>query len=189
MRKSWREKYFEDYEAVEVDANNRKGYKIEYIYVGKWFFWTEDGNLLKNRKIKYCLLAGLSTIIFILCGICNTPINTYAAVAIPAVVSVVTLMYEWIGVIGFCVHKNSIREPDIKKIYSHIETFSALTACIHAAVVIISIIFCIINKLEVLSWAVAIALAISATLSWYFHKYHQKLKYVEVTGPKISYNK
>ncbi len=46
-RKSYRERYFEDNQPVRQMANNRKGYRIVYRYVGLWVarlrFTTETG--------------------------------------------------------------------------------------------------------------------------------------------------
>lgn len=186
--KSLRERYFEDYTAEMVDADNRKGYKIVYTYTGNWYSWDVDGPDLLRRRSIYAALALAATMLFILCGTRPAFINTAGIVVIPCVVSVVTQMYEWISIIQFCVSKKMMHEKDCKHIYSFLQATTALTAACHLFSAIAGVCLMIADGMESASVLTVLGLLVCAAISWMLHRYHKQLKYVKVLEPDLMFD-
>lgn len=188
IMKSWRERYFEDYTPELVPAKNKKGYKVAYTYTGNWYSWSEESGALKKRRIIYITAAAATTVLFIICGIQNAFINTYGVVAIPGIVSIVTQMYEWIGIIQFCLSKKEIREKDCKQNYARIRKFTTLTAVCHALSALFGIGLLIWNGMELKSMFVLLGLILCFLLSLFIRKYHKTLSYIKVLEPDIMFD-
>ncbi len=61
--KSLKERFEEDYAAVRVPAENRNGFKIEYVYYAPWYIWNLPSNAL---SIKKKFLTGMSLTAFLM---------------------------------------------------------------------------------------------------------------------------
>lgn len=89
--KSLREQFEDDYMAVSMPANNRKGFKIQYIYSAPWYLWDMPESVLKQKKL---LLTGVSVgslFLFLLIGIQRSGLNSY-------------ILVELAGTFALCFH-------------------------------------------------------------------------------------
>lgn len=182
--KSWRQKYFEDFEAERVDADNRKGYKIVYTYIGKWFGWSETGEALKRRKTAYAAIVAGFTALFIFCGTRRTSINSSALVAVPGIVAVAALIYCWIGVLQFILSSSRMHERDCRHIYSMIEIAINVLAACFALCLAFSVFLLFRHGFDAQApWAV-LGYALCLLLAWTLLRLHKSLSFAELEEEK-----
>ena len=105
-RQSYRERYFSDFQAVQVSANNRKGYRIVYQYTGLWKSWENAG----KRKWLIGMLEIAGLILFGVCAAVDAPINRARFASGFGVLSVAAWLAELSGVLRFLAAKEYIRE-------------------------------------------------------------------------------
>ncbi len=102
-RKTFRERFEDNYKAVSVPANNSKGYKIRYVYYKPWHIWDLSGEGLREKKILLGMLFILGFALYIFAGIQDMGINYDRVVGIATTLSLCAFLYEALGIIQFCV--------------------------------------------------------------------------------------
>lgn len=104
-------KYFEkNYTAVKEPCGNRKGFKIVYHYCGPWYFWKIE----HMERCKGMLLAAglLNAAAYVMASIQYAEINMVPCFFVPAVLALIPLMFEEIGILQFCWHRGKLTEYD-----------------------------------------------------------------------------
>jgi len=127
-KKSYRERYFEDYQTVKVPANNKKGFRMEYRYIGKYKEWFIKGRSLQLYK---GLLAGieiLSSAVFLLAGLSETAFTTQKIAGGFGAMSVLCWLMEIGGLIWFIASARPVKELDYTEIDRLIRGGSVLRA-------------------------------------------------------------
>lgn len=175
--KSSRQKYFEDYRVEKETADNRRGYKIVYVYKGEWLAWNEDVSGVRRRKRLYVAAALLQTFLLVLCGVQRVAFNTAGAVAIPGLISLVSLMYEWIGIVRFCMAKGLMQGRDCRRMYSFIEKGAVVTGLCYAVAVIAGLRQQILNGADLPSILVLLGFILCAVISFVLYAQHEKLSW------------
>ncbi len=175
--KSFREKYFEDYQAEQKISTNKKGYEIEYVYTGEWFGWNDSTAALKKRKFFYIISTFLCTAIALWCGVQHSPANSTGLVAVPGLVSLVSFMYTWIGVIQFCISKELIQAKDCRRMYAFIEKGSLITFLCYLLCFGSSFFILIQTNFFLISILVTLGFALCAGLSLFLYIRHKTLSY------------
>lgn len=101
--KSLYERFQEDYAAVEVPCDNKKGFRIDYVYFGNWLVWNLPEKELKRRK-GLILLEGIASALACF-GTAAVPsaLNRLPLVAFPAILAICALLIELFGVGHFCL--------------------------------------------------------------------------------------
>ncbi len=114
--RSLREAFEENYKAVQIPARNRKGFRIEYVYIGKWFCWKEEPSAV--RRIKILTAAALlgSIFLYLIAGLCHVPVNWSRAVSLTGLLSLAPLLFLVIGEIQFLLSKDKMTEQTCKEI-------------------------------------------------------------------------
>ncbi|MCD7916955.1 MAG: hypothetical protein LUF84_00580 [Clostridiales bacterium] len=115
-RKSYRERYFEDHQAVREVANNRKGYRIVYRYVGLWAAWRSERWPLGTVKGAFALAELVSVCLYLICATVDTPLNHSRLVNGFGVLSVVPWLVELSGILRFLLSKSYVKEMDSMEI-------------------------------------------------------------------------
>lgn len=189
---SYRDKYFSDYEAVKVPANNKKGYKIQYDYIGNWCVWNESPAEFNKRKRTYIAVGCFSALLLIVCGIQRVTINTNGFVAIPGLVALVSLMYAAIGTVQICMAGLRVQEKDRKGMSTKFSVGHAVSAVSLFVCAIAGIIVLFVNgitNIDLGSLFVVIGYLIAATCSYFLYKYHKTLSfYMALSGKTKSEN-
>ena len=108
--KSFRERFEDNYKAISVPANNKKGFKIRYVYYKPWHIWDLSHRDIKIKKRLIGSLFLFSLLFFIISSAQYTKINFDRVVGIATMLSVCALLFEALGVIQFCVSKNRTTE-------------------------------------------------------------------------------
>lgn len=115
-RKSYRERYFEDNQPERQVANNRKGYRIVYRYVGLWVAWHSEKWPLQTVKRGLALAEVASVCLYLICARVDTPLNHCQLANGFGVLSVVPWILELSGVVRFLLSKAYVREMDSQEI-------------------------------------------------------------------------
>ncbi|MBR6088731.1 MAG: hypothetical protein IKP86_02280 [Anaerolineaceae bacterium] len=109
-RKSYRDRYFEDYQAVKVPADNKKGYKVDYRYTGFWVRYENSTQPLKNTKIRFAVLEVLSILIYVPAVLSGTPLSCARLANGFGTLQLVPWIAELIGVVRFLIASEYVKE-------------------------------------------------------------------------------
>lgn len=171
--KTFREQYFEDYQAVLKPD----GKHVDYVYSGKWCAWCLTGKELAKRKAVYLLLELVSILLFAVSGVQQTAANRYGAVALPAIVSLVPWMVELYAVAMFCFGKRYFTEFDQVLVFYEIILGGTLHGLLISAAGVASMVCACIGNAEPLAWAVGAGFLASALPSLAIAVLQRKTRY------------
>lgn len=124
--KSLYERFMEEYTAIEVPANNKRGFKVKYVYYGTWYRWDLPEDILKKEKrriIVDCILGETATIV---AACIKSWINTMLLVAIPAILGLLTCFILAINVGRFFFSKNPTSRSNYRSISNGLTVFPIL---------------------------------------------------------------
>lgn len=99
------ERFQDDYAPSVVPADNKDGFKIEYVYIGPWYFWDLPEAQLKREKKVIAAEYLCSVIAFVLTAVLVRDTNSLALVAFPAIIAMLALFLETFGVWHFFFSK------------------------------------------------------------------------------------
>ena len=132
-KKSYRDRYFEDWQAVKVPAQNRKGYRIEYRYTGLWKQWEDPaGRPLKNSKWLLAFLEIFSIAVYAAAVLSRTPLSVSRLANGFGTLSLVPWIAELSGVLRFLASGAYVRELSANEISTSIRSGSVLRAILAA---------------------------------------------------------
>ena len=114
--KSMKETFEENYKAVKVPAKNKKGFKMEYVYVGAWMVWEGEAGALKKEKIFILNTCFLSLLLYAAAALQNAQVNAERMVAIPGLLSLAAAVFMLFGVFQFYFSKERLTEESFKDI-------------------------------------------------------------------------
>ena len=115
-RQSYRDRYFSDNEAVRVAANNWKGYKVIYRYVGLWKSWECPSGGIKQRKLLVGAAELASICLYMLCAAADAPINRVRVASGLGILSIIPWLLEISGIIRFALAKEYVKEMSMDEI-------------------------------------------------------------------------
>lgn len=101
--KTMRETFEENYEAVEVPAKNKRGFKIDYQYIGNWYIFGENADQRKKTKMYVGNFTLTSLVLYVAAGIQNSPLNYSRYVELFAMLSLAAFVFEVVGAFQFCM--------------------------------------------------------------------------------------
>ncbi len=173
--KTLKSRFEENYMAVSVPANNKKGFKIEYIYYRPWHIWNIPEEELKAKK-KSVLIAGIvGLLLFIATGAVNTPITQAAIVVIPAVLSLAAQVYELVGVFQFYFSPRQTTESN----YMDVSTKLKIAPIVRAVLLGVTVLACCVNLIfqehSALSVCVALSYLLQILLPLYIFKTYRTI--------------
>ncbi len=102
-RKSYRERYFENWEAVKEPARNRKGYRMAYRYIGMFcrYMPPKQGRTMRSVKLRMLLAMLLGMAAAMAAGLADVPFNHCRLANGFGVLSVVAWLIGAYGVLRF----------------------------------------------------------------------------------------
>ena len=186
--KSAMEKFQEDYKAQVKPADNRRGYTVTYKYIGDYYRWIDRSKAPGKRKLCYVLLPFSITLLFAVSGSIRSAVNTAPAVAIAGLISVVSLIFEWIGTVRYCLTKEEMTEKDCRGIYLMLESTTMLTGLFHTLAAAAAAVYLIRSDVPAdrMSLLVFFMLAVSSVISFCFHRYNKTLSFEKSREPLIE---
>ncbi|ANU48022.1 hypothetical protein ADH76_12975 [Enterocloster clostridioformis] len=114
--KTYRSTFEENYKAVQEPCNNRKGFKMRYVYIGRWYVWNIPPGQLQTAKRLIGTACVFSVLLFLLGGLVDSPLNYDRYVELPGLLSIAALLFEVIGVVQFCTAKERLTCIDFQDI-------------------------------------------------------------------------
>lgn len=156
-------------------ANNRKGYKIRYVYYGPWYSWEVER--LKGNKFLIAAACVLGLCFFLLGNCVGTNVNRSAFVGIPANLSIAVFVFEVLGVIQFCAAKAKVTKPDYQDINMKLRAATLIRATMLLVAVIGCIVTTIVNRLAWDELFSAFGYLLSALCSVFIYVRYKDISY------------
>lgn len=176
-RKSYRERYFEDYKAVKVAANNKKGYKLEYHYIGRWMGWTSERYSMKQVKLAFAGMELVSIAIYVAAILSHSPFTVSRLANGFGTISLIPWMLELYGVVRFAAAGNHVKELTGEEIDRAIRAGTVLRALLVAASVIAGLADILLHKTAaVQDIPVVLTVLVSGGLSLLIRRFYSGLE-------------
>ena len=99
--KTMREKYFENYDRIEVPANNKRGFTVRYRYKADWHAWDLTASEFRRRKILLVMVEIVSILIYFWAALTKSAFNTVDLAAGFAMTSIIAWIAEMWGIFRF----------------------------------------------------------------------------------------
>ena len=174
-RKSYRERYFENYEAVKVPAGNRKGWRTEYRYVGHWAEW--DGERpIGQIKAFFAIVELAGIAVYAAAILSRTPVTVSKVANGFGGLSLVPWILELSGVVRFIAAGEYVKEMDRDEIDRSIRSGSAMRILLAALSMAAGLIDVFVHKKAAAGDAlVVLAVAVSIGATWLVRHVYAKL--------------
>ena len=104
MKTLW-EQFDDDYTAVSIPSDNRRGFKIQYVYCAPWYSWGLPESELKQKKLLLTAMSVGSLLVFLLTGIQRVEINRTIVVEIAGTFALCFHVFELFSIVRFLVSK------------------------------------------------------------------------------------
>lgn len=137
----WRDKYFQEY-TVEQEIQENGHRKRVYLYHGNYYYWRKPEQVHRNKSL-YCALFLFDLISYFATTMANSIPNQAKLIAVPALLALISMMFELYAILSFCFSKEKIREFEfedlnLKLLGSTMSNFILMAAacvlCIYYAV-------------------------------------------------------
>lgn len=112
--KSYRERYFENYQAVRTPSPG--GTRVQYRYTGLWVRWESGRKPMRRVKLDMAILEVASVVIYVLASLSGTPLTRSRLCNGFGVLSLVPWLMELGGVIRFVASRAYAKEPSADEI-------------------------------------------------------------------------
>lgn len=127
-------KALQNYVPKQIPAENKKGYKTEYIYQGDWYVWDCEPKKLRFFRICSLTTAGLIAGFFLAGALQRTFCNTISFVAVPSLLSIVALMLGTYGLFSPLLRVPRLPVYDFRSMHLMVQAgFAAYTILIFIA--------------------------------------------------------
>lgn len=135
-RKSPYERFMDEYTAIEVPSQSRRGFKVKYVYYGTWYIWDLPDEQLKKKKVTVLFACGLGLSATIAAACIHHVLNTMLLVGIPATLALLICLLQTINVGRFVLSKNPTSRSNYRAITNGMKIFSVLSSILSAITVL-----------------------------------------------------
>ena len=174
-RKSLVERWDDNYAGIPVPANNKKGFKVKYVYYGPWYYWNMEEKDLKKEKM---IIAGLSIsgmILYFIFALLHSPLNSKMFVVLPGMTAEALHLLELVADIRFLTVPYRADRMTFEDVDNNYRLFPKIRAYLLAAAAGFGVIYLPFKCFSVLSILVILANALCAYMAWYMFKRYGKL--------------
>lgn len=127
-RQSYHDRYFAENQAVRLSANNAKGYKTVYQYVGLWKAWQRETGSIRALKAAFLVWEFVSICLYFGCASVNTPVNCSRPASGIGILSVIPWLLEVSGIARFIFSGKYVKELSMEEIDNSIRCGCGLRA-------------------------------------------------------------
>lgn len=99
--KTFRDSFEENYMPYEEKCSNKRGFRIQYEYVGPWYRYQLEKTEKQRYKRIFLMLCLLSFVFFILASTQKCQFNSRSWAVLFSGFSVAAFLFEWLGVLQF----------------------------------------------------------------------------------------
>lgn len=136
--KTFRDYFEENYVAYEEPCDNKRGFRIQYEYVGTWYVY----KLNKSEKQRYKRIFGamciLSTLLYALAALRKCELNYRSFPILFSGFSLAAFLFEWYGVIKFIFSREKITDQN----FNEINGILKIVPCINALLLVCAAVSC-----------------------------------------------
>ena len=126
VTKTLRNRFEENYVAVSVPANNKRGTKMKYVYYAPWYIWNLPPQELKKRKAVILSDNLISLMVFLLSVSLRTPLNNLKPVSLLSALAFCCHIMEIAALVEFIPSKNRSTKIRYEQINRGLGFFPAL---------------------------------------------------------------
>ena len=176
--KTMREKFEEDYVAVEEPCNNRQGFRIRYDYVGPWYRWKLLPEALRGEKRVIGNACAISLLLYLFGALQSSVLNYSRYVELFGMLSLAAFVFEAVGTMQFCTSKDKVTNMSFSDINTKLRVAPLLQGililCAAAACVVVLVQERLLARTEL---AIVACYAGSGIASLYLFYRYRKLPY------------
>lgn len=143
--KTFRDFFEENYMAYEEPCNNKRGFRIQYEYVGMWYVYKLDKEEKQRYKRIFGAMCVLSTAFFALAALQKCELNYRSYPILFSGLSLAAFLFEWFGVIKFILSGDKITDQNFHEI-NRILRFAPLINAILLFCAAVSCVFIMIRN-------------------------------------------
>jgi len=126
--KSMKEEFEENYKAVKMPAANRKGYRMEYVYIGQWVGWKESSAHVRKTKITAGICCALSLLLYLCAATFGSPVNYGRLVSMTGLLALAPFIFVVFGVFQFCLSKEKMTKDTFRDISAKLKVAPVIYA-------------------------------------------------------------
>lgn len=114
--KTLRSTFEENYRAVPEPCNNKRGFKMRYVYIGLWYIWNLPPERVRTAKRLIGTACLFSALLFFSGAFLNSPLNHDRYVSLTGMLSIAALVFEVFGTVQFCAAREKMTSMDFHDI-------------------------------------------------------------------------
>ncbi len=170
-----RDRYFKGYVKEMVPTGKEGKYKATYVYHGNYYYWRASHERIKGLKGLFAALLLVDMAVFFAAVSAGGAAAKTGLLMIPALLSLIPLLYEIIGVVQFCRTKDKVREFDFEEMNVKLRYSTLVRGAMLAAGAAAAVVWSFFAQ-EALSYLLmALELAVSAACALTIHVIHRPL--------------
>lgn len=109
------DKFFKNYRYEQVPNRSGKGYKRKCVYIGDYYTWKLSKKEIRSNRLIFGLCEIATLLIYFGVGTIRNELNLNRYVVIPAILALITLIFEVFAMWIFCLGKQPYQEDDFKR--------------------------------------------------------------------------
>ena len=174
--KTLRSTFEENYRAIPKPCDNKKGFKMRYIYIGLWYVWNLPQERVRTAKRLIGTACASSVLLFFSGALLNSSLNHDRYVSLTGMLSIAALVFEGFGTVQFCAAKEKMTNMD----FHDIQTKMLLAPLAHAVLLFCTAAFAVWQLLHwdsvgLMDAVVPVCYALSGVLSLLMFLYFRSL--------------
>lgn len=114
--------------AVDVPADNKKGFRIRYVYYGPWYMWDESESVIRREKVVYTGTCLLEAVCFLTAATRECALNYHVLVGMFGMLAVAAFVFKAIGVVRFGAARKRMTRPAYQEISGMMKVAGSLEA-------------------------------------------------------------
>lgn len=175
--KSLRISFEDNYKAIEVPADNRRGKKTVYIYYAPWYIWDITEPEFKRKKAAIGALSLVSLVFFLYLASIRTPLNNFKAVFTCTAFAFCFHIAELAALVDFLSAKRRTTKIKFENIKRGFEFFTAMRAGLLAAGSLIALVYMLIGHASLLSAVMILGTVLCALMAWTERKIYKGIPF------------
>lgn len=175
--KSLKDLFEENYTAVEVPAQNKKGYKIEYLYSGPWYIWDMPKDKLKREKWMELGLSLTGIFLYLFTGAANTPVNTSKLGVILAVLALCIHVLEIFALIKFICAGYRTTKMTYQKVDRILGAATGLRGILLCGVAFVAFVYAVTGGMDMLSLLVTAGYLGCGSIAFMIYRRYNKITF------------
>lgn len=176
-RRSLRSRFENNYVAVSVPADNKRGVKVKYVYYAPWYIWDLPAKKLRKKKIYIFLVSIISFALFCISVSMPCPINSKKPVFLASTLALCCHIMEAAALVQFMPAKSRTTKLKYEQISRGLDFFPALRAACMAAATIFCVVYVILGGFSIWDIITTILYFVGAALAWSEHICYKKIPF------------